>query len=153
VQLRSRRRFLWITFGVLLIATFLAITWWIVWVAVTEAGAVSRALAAFAWVAAFGVSWRAFRGSHGDENADPATNEGNRPKRWVRWLQGAWVYGLVAAGVVAMSNFSNATQIVFLAAATGFMWPATYWIVRAYVKHPELRERLLTRSPLASARE
>ena len=52
-----------------------------------------------------------------------------------------------------MSNFSNAVQIVFLAAATGFMWPATYWIVRAYAKHPELRERLWTRSPLASARE
>jgi hypothetical protein len=141
------------TFGVLLIVTFLAITGWIVWVAVNEASALSRALAAVAWITAFSIAWRAFRRSHGEQNAESATAEANRPKRWVRRLAGPWAYGLVAAGIVAMMNLSHATQMVFLAAATGFMWPATYWIVRAYVKHPELREKLWTRSPLAGAGE
>lgn len=146
MQRREVRRALWIAFGVLIIGGFVATTVWIIRIAVDQAGPVARSLAATGWVIAFALSWRAFRRSHGDTSS-ASTTRTNGSTKWQKRLQRPWLYGLIAAATVGLMDLSNSTQMVYLAVLTGFLWPAAYWIVRAYAKHPERREQLWARSP------
>ena len=82
-----------------------------------------------------------FRRSHGD-TIPASTADANRSAKWEQRLRGSWVYGVVAAVTVGLTDLSNSVQMVSLAVVTGFLWPAAYWIVRGYVKHPEPREKL-----------
>jgi hypothetical protein len=140
------RRVVWITFGVLLVGTLVAITVWIIRIALDQAGPLARSLAAAGWVITFALAWRAFRRSHGD-NSSGSTASTSRSTKWQERLRAPWVAGVVAASTVALMDLSNSVQMVYLAVLTGFLWPMAYWIVRAYVKHPERRERLWARSP------
>src|SRR3954451_10767130 len=85
-------------------------------------------------------AWRAFRRSHGD-NVSGSTNP-NGSTKWQKRLQRPWAVAVVAAATVGLMDLSNSTQMVYLAVLTGFMWPMVYWNVRAFVKHPERREKL-----------
>jgi hypothetical protein len=141
MQRREVRRVLWITFGVLLVGTLVAITVWIIRIALDQAGSLARSLAAAGWLMTFVFAWRAFRRSHGD-TISASTAKTNRSAKWAQRLRGSWVYGVVAVVTVGLMDLSNSVQMVSLAVVTGFLWPAAYWIVRGYVKHPERREKL-----------
>ena len=138
---REVRRVLWIALGVLIVGVLVAITGWIIWTALYQAGSLARSLAAAGWVITFALSWRTFRRTHGDKISPLAGTANGSAKRAQR-LRVAWVYGVVAAVTVPLTDLSNSVQMVSLAVVTGFLWPAAYWIVRGYVKHPELREKL-----------
>jgi hypothetical protein len=136
---------LWLTFGVVIAASLVGATVWSIRVAL-QADTLTRAIAAAAWSIAFVFSWWAFRRSHGSTVAR-AGSETPRSATW-RWLA-RWGPVLGVAVATLAAQFSNNTQLIFLAVVTGFAWPMLYWIVRALVKNPDRRERLWQRSPFA----
>jgi membrane protease YdiL (CAAX protease family) len=142
---REVRRVLWITFGVLMVGALVAITVWMIRIALDQAGPLARSLAAAGWVITFALSWRAFRRSHSDNSSAPMAST-NGSTKWQKRFQG-WVAAVVAVATIGLMGLSNSTQMVYLAVLTGFLWPMAFWIVRAYVKHPERRETLWARSP------
>jgi hypothetical protein len=132
---RRLRRIAWPVFAVFLIGLFTGITVLIVQFAL-DAGNVARLVAAAAWTSSFVVGWRAFSRSHGDVLPTRPTKR-KFPKKAGSW---APMLGVIASSFLL--RFSNSVQMVGLALVSGFMWPGFYWITRAFVKHPNRRERL-----------
>jgi hypothetical protein len=131
---RLSRRVGWLLFGVLVIVIIVAATAQTIADAIS-AGTAARIVAAGLAIGTFVFAWRAFRRSHGD--VLPTTAPRKIPNRWARWGP---VLGVVLSATLL--NFRGTVQLLGLAVIVGFMWPALYWIIRSFLKHPQRRERL-----------